>query len=414
MTGSRGRAALVFLAAPWWLPPVIFMNKATVLMLGISTLACAALACRSARSWRWPWLPPLALGFVAWCALSAIWSLTPLYSFLVVARMLAVCAALTVFLAGAAAFSGEEAARFVRIGACAWGAALLLAGVDATFHDQIQRVLLSLFGRPGEAPEVLSRMWYIYKNGAVILVLTAFPVFAVLLRKPSGRWLVPAAAAVLIWNCRQIGAASALTGFVCGLLIWALAAVLPRAARVLLCIGIPAAVLLMPVLLATVEPQAVARAVPDFPLPFFHRLLVWDFVRDRIAEHPFLGWGVDTAREMPGGSGMFTVWFPVPWMDRLYGVVAQKLPLHPHNMPLQTWLEVGGVGALALAVTLFSLSRRWLSPIGDTVLAGAKAGWLAAAMVVAVVSFGMWQMWWLALLGLCVGFFALVEHRAAA
>lgn len=414
MTGSRARVALAFLAAPWWLPPAIFMNKSTVLLLGVVALAAAALAYGSGRAWRWPWMPPVALAFVTWGAASAIWSLTPLYSFLVVVRMLAVCAGLVVFLAAASTFSAEEKLRLARIGVCAWGVALVLLGADATFHARIQAVLLGLFGRGGEEPEFLRRMWYIYKNGAVILVLSGFPVFAFLLGKPYGRWLMPATAALLAWSCVRIGSSGALVGLCGGLLIWGLAAGLPRAARLLLCAGIPAAVLLMPAILALMDPQAVARTLPHFPLPFFHRLMIWDFVRDRIAEHPFLGWGVDTAREMPGGGKMFTTWFPVPWMDRPYGLIGQNLPLHPHNMPMQTWLEMGGVGAFALAATLFSLSRHWLAPREDRVLAGARAGWLAAAMVVATVSFGMWQMWWLALLGLCVGFFALVEGRTEA
>ena len=32
-----------------------------------------------------------------------------------------------------------------------------------------------------------------------------------------------------------------------------------------------------------------------------HRLLIWSFVGDRIAEHPLIGWGIDSSRSIPGG-----------------------------------------------------------------------------------------------------------------
>jgi O-antigen ligase len=80
-----------------------------------------------------------------------------------------------------------------------------------------------------------------------------------------------------------------------------------------------------------------------------HRLLIWDFVSERIAERPLLGWGMDSSRAVPGGTG-----HPDAAMLAAFGLAAksdwfsyaQLLPLHPHNLALQVWLELGAVGAL--------------------------------------------------------------------
>ena len=68
-----------------------------------------------------------------------------------------------------------------------------------------------------------------------------------------------------------------------------------------------------------------------------HRLLIWSFVGERIAERPLLGWGLDASRAIPGGKEEIR-----PGLTRL--------PLHPHNAALQVWLELGMPGALLAAL----------------------------------------------------------------
>jgi O-antigen ligase len=71
------------------------------------------------------------------------------------------------------------------------------------------------------------------------------------------------------------------------------------------------------------------------------------------------------------------------------------LPLHPHNVPLQAWLELGAPGAILLALVI---ARLWLGLPArpwPRLYAAAVAGSLAAALAVALGSYGMWQEWWL-------------------
>ena len=47
---------------------------------------------------------------------------------------------------------------------------------------------------------------------------------------------------------------------------------------------------------------ALFDAVDDFKESAGHRLLIWSFTGNRIAEHPVLGWGLDSSRAIPGGG----------------------------------------------------------------------------------------------------------------
>jgi O-antigen ligase len=79
----------------------------------------------------------------------------------------------------------------------------------------------------------------------------------------------------------------------------------------------------------------------------------------------------------------------------------EQMPLHPHNAALQIWLEAGGIGAaltsLFVLLALSTAARRWpLSRPG----AAASLSFAVAALLIAGLSYGIWQTWWLATLWL--------------
>ncbi|HTH16651.1 MAG TPA: O-antigen ligase family protein [Magnetospirillum sp.] len=124
-----------------------------------------------------------------------------------------------------------------------------------------------------------------------------------------------------------------------------------------------------------------------------HRLTIWRFVGARIAEHPLRGWGMDAARVLPGADDKVVI-VAAGGSRRLS---EQVLPLHPHNAVLQVWLELGLGGALAMAAVLWMLLGKTLSP-PDRKSAAAATATLAAAVLIACSSYGLWQGWWQAAL----------------
>ncbi|MBL0930656.1 MAG: O-antigen ligase family protein [Alphaproteobacteria bacterium] len=111
----------------------------------------------------------------------------------------------------------------------------------------------------------------------------------------------------------------------------------------------------------------------------YHRSAIWSFAAERIFERPIFGWGMHASRAIPGAKTQF-----------LPG--AELMPLHPHNAPLQLWLELGVAGAFGAAALMVALARRIR---GSAVARAALAGSLVAAFVVASVGYGIWQGWWM-------------------
>ena len=129
-----------------------------------------------------------------------------------------------------------------------------------------------------------------------------------------------------------------------------------------------------------------------------HRLLIWRFAADRVAERPILGWGMDASREIPGGKVEFNDVLPTLH----YPGGAQRLPLHPHDAVLQLQLELGMLGLAVMAWPIWRIG--WRAPLTP----GRRAGALAlgvAALIVGLLSFGVWQAWWLSTVWLAAGLF---------
>lgn len=116
--------------------------------------------------------------------------------------------------------------------------------------------------------------------------------------------------------------------------------------------------------------QQLERAVP---LSWSERMGYWRHASDWISDHPARGWGLDSSKMF--GPGII---------------------LHPHDGPLQIWLELGLIGAVGAAVFWVAiwngLSRGSRDPA--TAVAAATA---TIYLTFGAFSFGVWQEWWLAL-----------------
>ena len=130
-----------------------------------------------------------------------------------------------------------------------------------------------------------------------------------------------------------------------------------------------------------------------------HRLMIWSFAGERIAERPLAGWGLDAARGIPGGKD------PIRPGETW-------LPLHPHNAPLQVWLELGVPGAVLFAL-LVALAWYGLATVPwPRIFVAATGTSLTIALIASFASYGIWQEWWLATLWFSL-FLVLVMARLA-
>jgi O-antigen ligase len=85
-------------------------------------------------------------------------------------------------------------------------------------------------------------------------------------------------------------------------------------------------------------------------------------------------------------------------------MLGKSLSRHSHNFFLQTWLELGAVGAVLLMLVGLQVIRR-LSELAHGIQPYAFATFASAATLMSA-SYGIWQAWLLALFGLTPILFA--------
>jgi len=154
-----------------------------------------------------------------------------------------------------------------------------------------------------------------------------------------------------------------------------------------LCIVVLLAVIMMPFLMGTFLPdqETLNAMIPGQGAwsSETHRFHMWRFVTEAISEGSFLlGYGADASRSFPGANEKI-----------MWGI--ELMPLHPHNGALQVWLELGAVGVAVIGI-LLALIFKATKDMPNNELA-VQAALLSAFIVPWLLSYGVWQSWWLAL-----------------
>ncbi|ARJ66493.1 hypothetical protein WV31_12845 [Magnetospirillum sp. ME-1] len=256
----------------------------------------------------------------------------------------------------------------------------------------------------------ISRAVFILRHGSAVGVTvhhykTALTLFAVLLPLTQlaepGKWRrlgLMAAVVLLVVAAKATNSNSTLVGLLMGGSAFAILRLAPRLGRIVLAAAFAGLIMLMPAIVSHLpQPKEAVQAFHALPNSGVHRLLIWHFTNDHVAERPWRGWGLDGARELPGGNGAGIIYQYDAEHDRLLSYPQQLLPLHPHNGPLQIWLEIGGIGAALVAACLVGLMWSAIRSVEPTVGALRGAA-MTTALSVSLVSFGVWQSWWLAVL----------------
>jgi O-antigen ligase len=132
---------------------------------------------------------------------------------------------------------------------------------------------------------------------------------------------------------------------------------------------------------------------------WLHRLKIWSYVSGKIEQKPLKGWGLNSSRHE-----LFQVidkW-EVPGVNEKAPKEIKYTPaisLHPHNMTLQIWLEIGGIGALIMAFIMTCIGRFLWGNNLTPALKRTLSTVFAITFFFAHLSYGFWQSWWFAALG---------------
>ncbi|MAO90827.1 MAG: hypothetical protein CMM78_01455 [Rhodospirillaceae bacterium] len=288
----------------------------------------------------------------------------------------------------------------------------LLIGTALVAVVLIENGLIGFLGTIFVGPPNTAGYENFYKAPATILAVLIFPAFLVYQSTASegvGTRLVTGLYGVAVLGVLLSGHATSIAASLIGLGIAIAGRWAPKLVGGIIVIGVFVMMTVVPVANSPSNVNALLSATQNHA-SLQHRVLILDFALKKIRQHPFLGWGLDSARFLPHGSDRI-----VDTPDRLQGLdttllhegvvrLGQNLPLHPHNILMQIRLELGlpGVAATLLAFVLI---------IGRIVrLPGALDrsvcfGGLVAAIVIASISYGAWQTWWLGSMVLMTFFF---------
>ena len=329
---------------------------------------------------------PMLLGALAlWAAASSLWSILPGHSLFEGLRLLVISAEGLIVLAAARALTARER-RDVGIGAAigvALAAALLLI-------EWSSGAALTRLTHPAGYGITFSR----FDRGATTLVLLLGPALLGLRRVPL---LGAALTLMVILAVGLMSSFAAMVALGFGIVIFIVARWLPRVTAGALAIGLIGVAAIMPIATPSYESVvSIQQRSPDIRISALHRLLIWRFAADKIGERPLLGWGMDASREMPGGHRDFAT---LPGIKMSPG--HEALPLHPHNAVLQWELELGVPGTLlCLAIICWGLWRIGFAAAMPPTERGIALAYAGAALIIALVSYGIWQAWWLSCLWL--------------
>ena len=337
-------------------------------------------------------LASLLLLLALWATLSAAWSILPRHSFLEGLRLLAVSAGGLVLLGAGRALEPPQRGR-LRIAMIAGVAfAILLLLIEGSTDAALAHFI---FARPGLT---LTR----FDRGTTVLVLVLWPAVVALGRRGVA-WslLLGAAGTLAVLLMHSSAAALALAASVAAFVVawwWPRLVALTLAAAVALLAGaLPYA---LPSDRAVV---AIHQDAPWIKYSGIHRLMIWRFTADRIAERPWLGWGMDASRALPGSRTDLAQLYPRAGLTP----DATALPLHPHDAALQWRVELGPVGALlCVAIVCWSVWRVARAPRLSRAERAGALGWATAALIIAMLSYGAWQAWWLSGLWLTAALYA--------
>lgn len=126
------------------------------------------------------------------------------------------------------------------------------------------------------------------------------------------------------------------------------------------------------------------------------RVEIWHFVMNYAMDNPLYGFGVEATHSVPFFKS-----------DNLYS--DKTTALHPHNFSVQLWIEFGLIGVVT-ATGVFAVLLRSLFYIENKTVRKSLTTVFIMTLLVAAITYGLWQSWWIGLFVLMIGMGALMSN----
>ncbi|MFO1171577.1 MAG: O-antigen ligase family protein [Hyphomicrobiaceae bacterium] len=367
--------------------------------LGLVLILAISLIVRDGRPWApvvraTPALLPL-IAFSGFALLSAIWARDPSRAFqlslMFTANMLGGVLVIRWV-------EGEKGERLARLGLgllMGFTLALAFLGIEMASGQLIKRIVFNTsdllkpdtdkhFGiRNGE---IIRIALYYLNRGVAVMTLMLWPIVLIaamwpvrLRRRLMAYGFTITALAIVAFSAHETSKLALLLSFIG----FALAQASPKWAwRTLYAVWVVVIVGAVPMaLMATRAGLQEASWIQDSGRA---RFILWGVTAERTLDNPILGIGADSTREIDAELERTAV----KKKDAPY---ALRTGRHAHNVYLQTWFELGAVGAALMLVSGLVLFRR-LYDVPERARPYVFAS-LVAGLVMAGLSWGLWQPW---------------------
>lgn len=386
-------AIVVALIAPRSTPGLLLLLGAPVVALAVTAWLSPGLP--------HPWLLSALAALGAYLFLNALWAVDPaeglsraLFFTAIVAFVTAVAMALPQLDTDVTGSIQQAILIGIGIGA-------LFLAIETPFGQPIRRTVVSLlpFLRPAPKHVIASKDWvdsihlYTLNRNLAVLNLVLWPGFLLLRSRlaPTVAWVAGIAllalAALAVFTSEH---ETSMIAVVAGCLVFAGFALAAPFMRALVLAGwIVATMFVVP--LAIVAHNASLHQAEWLPGTARNRVVLWSVTAKRISEAPFLGIGIGSTKPLDEEAA--------PTAETRPGdTYPQRTGRHSHNIFMQTWYELGAVGAILLLVA-GTLGLRVLArlPAADQPFAYAS---FVTATVIASFTWGMWQPWFMAAFGI--------------
>jgi O-antigen ligase len=387
---ALGAAALaIFLVTP----------RASPLVLALLVLS-VGLAARWAFKWdrlaRLPMAGLLVLALAGWGLISVAWAADKSEALSKSAMLAAFAAA-----AGAAQLglkqAGTEKLRLIaRAGLIAFAVAVVYLVIEEISEHAIKRLLFMALPFTKPVGKLISDndgdmivAAYISNRNMAALALVLFPMLLLIRVLVERRWRLAASAGALALVLLSMALSKHETSLIAlgaAALVLAACRVWPKLGLSLLAAGWAVATLLVVPLVGWAKSGPQLQHAAWLPNSARHRIVLWAYTAEQVQQRPIAGIGAASTKLVDARRG--------PKVEPLAGTRYEwRSGPHAHNVYLQTWYELGAVGALLLCAAGLALVAV-LSRLPPVALPCAAAAMTTAA-VIGAFSWGMWQAWFL-------------------
>ena len=289
--------------------------------------------------------------FVLYSLLTAIWSRTPFATAFAILPLTGVMIGGLAIMASAVTMEDDDrriAAKGIVVGVAI---GLIVLASERFDGGHLLRWAMEAIGRK---PTPLHDVPLHFNRGMTVAALLLWPLADAICARS-----IRLAVFAFVVGAAVVATADALApvaGPGVGILTAAVAWLAPRATPYAFAAVVAAGVLFVPwIPHALPDPRTETMSIRFLSNSAFHRLYIWRTAADLIQKHPILGYGFDTSRSLYGRDQLVKVALRQDDPERVITIDYEPIPLHPHNMVLQVWLELGAIGALFMLAVLLRI-----------------------------------------------------------